>query len=58
MGVIEKTLDLFEGEDVLILVLVDKWQDEARLEVEFVFGLWNKVILVEDSVEKELGIID
>ncbi len=55
---IEKTLDLFEGEDVLILVLVNNWEDEARLEVEFVFGLWNEVVLVEDSVEKELGIID
>ena len=43
---------------MLFFVLVKEGEDDPWLKIKLIFGLWNQVFFLEDSIEEELGIIN
>jgi len=55
---VQKTLYLFQGLDVFVFVLENQGENEPGLEIVLVSGLSREVVLIQNSVKEELGVID
>lgn len=55
---VQKTLYLFQGLDVLVFVLENQGENEPGLEIVLVSGLSREVVLIQNSVKEELGVVD